>query len=72
MADTRMGPKSELVTEPRQEFPIGQYLCIQIDENLARTGLRHIQLDHFGGHGSRLIIDASLLLLGDFRRGHID
>lgn len=70
VADTRMGPGGG-VSWTISPIPFND-IHIQIDENLARARLRHIQLDHFGGNRAGLVIDTSLLLFGDFGSGHRD
>lgn len=43
-----------------------------IDQNLANTRLRHIQFHNLRGHRPGLVIDGSLLFLGDLRDSHIE
>lgn len=43
----------------------------QINQHLARTGLGCIELDELGGNLAGLIINDSLVFLGDLWSGHI-
>ena len=42
----------------------------QLYQQLSRPRFGHIQLDHLGGHLTRCVIDAGLVLLGKLDVGH--
>lgn len=42
---------------------------IQVDQNLARTRLRHVELDDLCGNSARVVVDDGLLLGWDLSHG---
>ena len=66
MADSRVRPWQ--VSESAPVPP--RMRCSQVDQDLSRAGLGRVKLDNLGADFARLIVDESLVLLGDLGRSH--
>lgn len=76
MAYTCVGPVSCQLAYcpkvPRRIFDSSTtWILLQVDQHLARAGLRHIQFHHLCRHRARFIINDSLLLLWNLWDSHV-